>query len=219
MNKFLLLLTLFSLQSFAINTQKIEDSLLGGTLTNRTTKQRLGVICSKTDESNIGGKTLTLCSQFKVVLINGKNEVESLSVVSTIDSSNDIKRSTQKLNTYYDSDIYSNLSVYYNYPAYFYGLTAANSFECAHNDIWWCLLIPFTAIIDTVATTGYHVGSSVWEVAIAGSNLVDNIAGKANKRSQVKTISKNLVHILNNKKIGKNKNISAEKFNLLIQIL
>jgi hypothetical protein len=218
MSRALIFLSLFitSLWAQTSSTQtSIESALLGGTLTDRATKNRLGVLCNKYVDVTLGNITTKQCAQFYIIEFNGKNEVQNYTFLKSVSTSEQIKEFSNKIDTEYDSSIYSDLSIYYNHSPYFYGLTAVNAYGCK-NDSWaWCLLLPITATIDTVATAGYNVGASVWEGGVAAANLVDNIGSRSSLNREQKRVLKNLVYLLNTKKKGKNKTISKKKYNLI----
>lgn len=200
---------------------QIEDLLLGGMIENRTTKNRLGVICKKYEELKVGEITTKQCVQFAIIEFNGKNETQSLVQLATGASISVLKEKVININTDYHSEIYQDHAIYPEVSpyAYFYGLTASNVYGCKNVSWGWCLLLPFTAIIDTAATAGYHVGASTWDATIFTANLIDTIAGKMVIKRIKKNIMKHLVFMLNTEKRKKTKTISNQKFNNIKTII
>lgn len=206
---------LFLLNSLAVVASPSE-TLVGGTITNNKTKARMGIICSKKQKVEIGEVQVDQCTDYDVVLINGKNEPDFIASLTTSYVSNPhyFKNLPEnRLHQKYYSEIYEYFGAYYNRDAYFYALTAFNAYGCTEK--WgWCLLIPLTAVLDTAITLGTNTGYAIWDGVFLSIHGLDQLVGNAALKSTKRKMVKDVIFMLNTSKKGKNRNINAERFDL-----
>jgi hypothetical protein len=214
MKKLLCLLFLATYSSVTLADDKL---LVGGTITNKKTKSRMGVVCGQKSPVRIGDNQVEQCTRYEVVLLNGKNEPQfmrdlTVNYSSTPESLKNIPKS--KLSNRRSSDIYEDWGYYYNvdYP-YFYGLFAANISGCG--DAWgWCLLLPVTAVVDTVASLGLNALAISYDLPVLAINGLDSLGKNIKRKSTRNKMLKDIVFMLNTGKVGKNRKISNERFEL-----
>jgi hypothetical protein len=219
MKKLLCLLFLATYSSFSIANDQL---LVGGTITNKKTKSRMGIICGKKSPVQIGDAQVEQCVKYEVVLLNGKKEPQfmrdlTVNYSSTPESLKQIP--ADKLTDRQTSDIYYDYGYYNNvdYP-YFYGLFALNIEGCS--DGWgWCLLLPVTAVVDTAVSLGVHALGISYTVPLLAITGLDTLGQNVKQASVRNKMIKDIVFMLNTSKVGKNRNISNKRFELFKEYL
>lgn len=194
------------------------DLLVGGTITDRSTKTRIGVLCSSKQKVQMGDVQVEQCTKYEVVSLNGQNEADHITdlTVNYSSSPDSLKQlPARKLSDTLYSEVYDHAGIYPNINApYFYALTAANAYGCSEASWGWCLLIPFSAIVDTVATVGINAAFATWDGVVLSIAGIDRLVMNTERKMTRSKMLKDIVFMLNTHKKGKNRNIAHSRFEL-----
>lgn len=215
MNLMIALMAISGQSAFA--QEDVTDILVGGTITNRKTKERLGIACAKKEPVQIGDTKIESCVEYDVYSLNAKNEatyVRNLTPRYEYDAEDIRNRGANRYSNTYYSGHYDYTGFYNNNDPYFYGLAAANIYGCS--DSWgWCLLLPLSLVVDTAVTAVTNAALITWDAAMITINLADFGIGNISKGSARRKLTRDLVYMLNGKKKNKNKTVSKNRFERL----